>query len=385
VVLRRGGFQIRPYRPTYLHKPLFSRLPSFVHCWFLLDAFLRLTYFTRNSFPIGKGEPMKRIWLAVALLFFSSQRLEALNHLRAASGGFTTAIHAVLWAAYEEKIFRKYGLDVEYLALNTGRLGMQMLLSDDIQILFSTGVTVVTTNLQKGDLTIIGGGLNFFPTKLITRPEIKRGVDLKGKALAVGGFGAANHMALLVALEKLGINPKEVSIIQVAGGAAQLTALSKGAVYGLMFNEPQATIAVKKFGMHSLIDLMESKAPFPQNCFIVKRNYLESNRDKVTNFMKAVIESIYLLKKDKPLAVRLIKKYIRVNDEEATIGYDYYLAKHSEGILDLPDRRGLQFVIEETAKTNPKAVGQTPESLRLTEPSVLDEIKKSGFVEKVKY
>ncbi len=29
---------------------------------------------------------------------------------------------------------------------------MQMLLSDDVQILFSTGVTVVTTNLQKADL-----------------------------------------------------------------------------------------------------------------------------------------------------------------------------------------------------------------------------------------
>ena len=137
--------------------------------------------------------------------------------------------------------------------------------------------------------------------------------------------------------------------------------------------------------MHSLIDLMESKAPFPQNCFIVKRGYLESNRDKVTSFMKAVIEAIYLLKKDRPLAIRLIKQYVRVNDEEAAIGYDYYLAKHSEGILDLPDRRGLQFVIEETAKTNPKAVGQTPESLRLLEPSVLDELKKSGFVEKLKY
>jgi len=327
---------------------------------------------------------MKKIWLVAALLLWSSQPVEALDPTRAASGGFTTAIHAVLWAAYEEKIFHKYGLDVEYLALNTGRLGMQMLLSDDIQILFSTGVTVVTTNLQKGDLTIIGGGLNFFPTKLITRPEIKRAADLRGKALAVGGFGAANHMALLVALEKLGINSKEVSIIQVPGGAAQLTALSKGAVYGLMFNEPQATIAVKKFGMHSLIDLMESKAPFPQNCFIVKRSYLESNRDKVTNFMKAVIESIYLLKRDKPLAIRLIKKYIRVNDEEAAIGYDYYLAKHSEDILEVPDRRGLQFVIDETAKTNPKASGQTPESLRLTEPAVLDEIKKSGFLEKVK-
>ena len=153
---------------------------------------------------------MRRIRIAVAVILFlchPSGPLQAAENLRAASGGFTTAIHAVLWAAYEEKIFKKYGLDVEYLALNTGRLGMQMLL----------------------------------------------------------------------------------------------------------------------------------------------------------------------------------KKYIRVNEDEAAIGYDYYLAKHGEGILELPDRRGLAFVIQETAKSNPKAAGQTPETLRLLEPSVLDEIKKSGFVERVKH
>jgi len=330
---------------------------------------------------------MKKLAIALAILLFVCRAggpLEAAGSLRAASGGFTTAIHAVLWAAYEEKLFKKHGLDAEYLALNTGRLGMQMLLSDDVQILFSTGVTAVATNIQKPALTIIGGGLNFFPTKLIVRPEIKKPEDLKGKVLAVGGFGAANHMALVVALEKLGVNPKEVTIIQVAGGAAQLTALAKGAVYGLVFNEPVATIAIKRFGMHSLIDLMQSKIPFPQNCFIVKRSYLESNRQDVTNFMKAIVESIYLLKRDRPLALRLIKKYIRVNDEEAGIGYDYYLAQHSEAILELPDRRGIQFVIQETAKTNPKATGHTPESLRLLEPSVLEEIKNSGFVEKVR-
>jgi ABC-type nitrate/sulfonate/bicarbonate transport system substrate-binding protein len=329
---------------------------------------------------------MKATWIVIAavLLLAPVPRLDAAENLRAASGGFTTAIHAVLWAAYEEKIFQKYGLNVEYLALNTGRLGMQMLLADDVQVLFSTGVTVVSTNLQKPELAIIGGGLNSFPNKLIVRPEIKKAEDLRGKTLAIGGFGAANHMALLVALDKLAVNAKEVNIIQVAGGAAQLGAISKGVISGVIFNEPQATIAIKKFGMHSLFDLAESKMPFPQNCFIVKRSYLESNRDKITNFMKAVIESLYLLKKDRPLAVRLIKKYIRVNDEEAAIDYDYYLAKFSEGILDLPDRRGLVFVIQETAKTNGKAVGQTPETLRLLEPSVLDEIKKSGFVDRIR-
>src|SRR5437660_12681096 len=99
---------------------------------------------------------------------------------------------------------------------------------------------------------------------------------------------------------------------------------------------------------------------------------LESKRYKVTSFMNAFIEAIYLLKKDRPSAIRLIKKYVRVNDEETAIGYDYYLAKHSEGILYLPDPRGLQFVIEETAKTNRKAVAQTPNTPRLLDPSVLD-------------
>jgi len=320
--------------------------------------------------------------LAACLLLAAPAR--AADFVRAASGGFTTAIHAVLWAAYEEKLFKKYGLEVEYLALNSGRLGMQMLLSDDVQLLFSTGVTAVTTNLQKADLAIIAGGLNFFPTKLVARPEIKRPADLKGKILAVGSFGAANHMALLVALEKLGVNSKEVTIIQVGGAAAQMTALAKGAVQGLMFNEPQATIAIKKFGMQPLIDLMESKTPFPQNCFMVKRGYLEANRDKVASFMKAVVESIYLLKKDRPRALRLIRNYIRVSEEEAAIGYDYYLAGHGEDILELPDRRGLQFVIDETARTNPKAAGQTPESLKLLEPSVLDDLKKSGFVDRMR-
>ena len=322
--------------------------------------------------------------VTILVLSVSPAKLAALDNLRAASGGFTTAIHAVLWGAYEQKLFRKYGLEVEYLALNSGRLGMQMLLADEVAVLFSTGVTVVTTNLQGGNLSIIGGGLNFFPNKLIVRPEIKRAVDLKGKILAVGGFGAANHTALLLSLERLGVNPKEVTIIQIGGAAAQMGALVKGVISGLMFNEPQASIAMKKFAMQSLIDMSETKIPFPQNSFIVKRSYLEIHRDKVVNLMKAVVESIYLLKKDRPLAIRLIKKYIRVNDEEAAIGYDYYLAKHAEDILDLPDRRGLQFVIDDIAKTNPKAAGQTPESLRLLEPSVLDEIKKSGFVERIK-
>jgi hypothetical protein len=53
-------------------------------------------------------------------------------------------------------------------------------------------------------------------------------------------------------------------------------------------------------------------------------------------------------------------------------------------MLSLPEPRGLEFVIAEVAKQNAKAAAATPDSLRLLDPTILDEIKKSGFIERVK-
>jgi hypothetical protein len=136
--------------------------------------------------------------------------------------------------------------------------------------------------------------------------------------------------------------------------------------------------------LNSLIDLAESGVPFPQNCFIVRRSYLQANRAKIVNAMKAVIEGYFILKNGRSQALQLIKKYIRVSDEDAGIGYDYYLAKYGDGIMVLPERKGLEFILSQVAATNTKAKGHTPESLRLLDPSVLDEIKKSGFLDKFK-
>lgn len=321
----------------------------------------------------------------VLSMVIAAHAVFAAERVRAASGGFGTAINAIVPGAYQQKVFQKYGLDVEYIALDSGTLGMQTLLANEIQFLFTTGALPVTSNLQGGDVTIIAGGINFFPFKLIVRPEIKSPADLKGKSVAISRFGSASDFAAVAALEKLGVNPKQVTLIQLGGNPNRLAGLSGGSVQATVFSEPHATLAVKKFGMREMIDLAESNISFPQNCFMVRRSYLEANRSTVIRFLKGVIEGLYILKKEKAATLQVIKKYLRIDDEEmAAIGYDYYLVKHGDGILTLPDRKGLEFVIAEVARTNPKAKGQSPESLRLLEPSVLEEIKKSGFVEKVR-
>ncbi|TMA97265.1 MAG: hypothetical protein E6J74_05810 [Deltaproteobacteria bacterium] len=329
---------------------------------------------------------MNRVILLIALapLLFATQGLAQTQRFRAANGGFGTAINAILPGAYHAKIFQKYGLEAEYIALESGTIGMQTLLANEVQLLFTTGALAVTANLQGGDSTIIAGGINFFPFKLIVRPEIKSAIELHGKKLAISRFGSASDYAAQLAVEKLGGDPKQVTMLQLGGNPSRLAALISGTAHATVFSEPFASVAVKQ-GMRSLLDLADSGVPFPQNTFIVRRSVLAEKRPMVVNAMKASLETLYLLKKDRKFARDVLKKYLRIDDDAMIdIGIDYYLTKHGEGVLTLPDRKGLEFVIADTAKTNPKAKGQTPESLRVLDGSVLDEIKKSGFIDRVK-
>ena len=106
--------------------------------------------------------------------WISGEKLMAQEKFRAASGGFSTAIHALLWVAYEKKIFQKYGLDGEYLALESGTPAMQALLANELQIVFTTGALAITANLQGADTTIVAGGINFIPNKLLVRLTSRR-------------------------------------------------------------------------------------------------------------------------------------------------------------------------------------------------------------------
>jgi len=51
-------------------------------------------------------------------------------------------------------------------------------------------------------------------------------------------------------------------------------------------------MAIKKYRMNLLLDMAEAGMAFPQSALMVKRSYLEINREKVTSFVKALIEGL---------------------------------------------------------------------------------------------
>ena len=300
------------------------------------------------------------------------------------SGGGITPLHSLIWVANQEGLFKKYGMDVEYLVMNSGTLGVQTMLSNDSQFLFSTGALAVTANLQGADIAMITGGFNLFAFKLVGRPELRSVQDLRGKKISISQFGSATDFAVQASLEKFSVDPKQVTVIQLGASSNRLTALTNGSTDASLFTEPFATMAIKKHKMNLLLDMAEAGMAYPQSCLMIKRSYLDANRDKATNFVKALVEALFIAKRDRAMTIQVIKKYIRADDETYGIGYDYFLGPHAEGLLSMPDRKGVELVIAQLAKTNPKAKGQTVDSLRVMEPSILDELKKSGFIDKVR-
>ena len=135
--------------------------------------------------------------------------------------------------------------------------------------------------------------------------------------------------------------------------------------------------------MNLLLDMADAGMPYPQSCLMIKRSYLDANRVQVANFVKAIVEGMFFAKRNKEATIRAIRKFIRADDEVYGIGYDYFLGNHAEGLVVMPDRKGVELVIAQMAKSNPKAKGQTIESLRVLDSSILDELKKSGFIDKL--
>src|SRR4030095_12466456 len=262
--------------------------------------------------------------------------------------------------------------------------GVQTLLANEIQFLFSTGALAITANLQGGDITMVTGGFNMFAFKFIARPEIRSAEELRGKRVSISQFGSATDFAVQASLEKFGVDPKQVTVIQLGASSNRLTALTNGSTDASLFTEPFATMAIKKHKMSLLLDMAEAGMAYPQSCLMIKRSYLDANRDKATGFVKALVEALFIAKRDRAMTIQVIKKYIRADDEVYGIGYDYFLGTHAEGLLSMPERKGVELVIAQLAKTNPKAKGQTPETLRVFEPSILDELKKSGFIDKAR-
>src|SRR6185437_3375972 len=174
-----------------------------------------------NGIRVAMNLQKKFLSALLAAFLLVPAAVQGLDKVRVSGGGITP-LHAIIWVANHEGLFKKYGLEVEYLTMNSGTLGVQTLLSNESQYLFSTGALAITANVQGADLAIITGGFNLYAFKVVGRADVKSVADLRGKKISISQFGSATDFAVQASLEKFGVDPKQATVIQLGPSSSRL-------------------------------------------------------------------------------------------------------------------------------------------------------------------
>lgn len=286
-----------------------------------------------------------------------------------------------LWVTQDKGFFRKYGLDVQAILIESGTTTAQALIAGDITFASVAGPAAIQSNLRGADVVIIAGVINTLTFQLYTERGITRPDQFKGKSLGVTRFGSATDFAMRYAIEKYGLDAnKDVSILQLGNQPAQLAALEAGRVQGAMLSAP-TSLRAKKLGFPMLADLQMLGLEYQHTSIATTKSLLKSKPDLARDFMRAYIEGIHYAKTHRKETLDILAKYLRTDDKE--ILDDTY-----ESIImtlvpekPYPTIKGVQIILRELGAKDPAARSARPE--QFVDLSVIKELDGSGFIDRL--
>ena len=273
-------------------------------------------------------------------------------------------------------LWRKHGLDVRVVYLSSGTLMAQTLSSGDIGIAGFDTPAMLNLALAGHSLKVIAVPINRLEPFFVVRSNIKTPADLKGKKITISRFGSGSDIMTRVALRYWKIDPdKDVSFFQSGNTPTRTAALIAGHMDGALVSSTGVAKIVATGCCRVLADLSELPLEFANYGVVVSGGLLKTQRDNVKRFLQALTEGIYTFK-TKPDVARTV---LRESNGEAEIGALYERLVKSIRDFPTPEPRGIQNVID--SLPTPKARGAKAEDFM--DVTLMDEIRKSGFVEKL--
>ena len=190
------------------------------------------------------------------------------------------------------------------------------------------------------------GNLVFLRSDLLLDPgraAIKTLQDLKGKKIALsGGVGGMNHVALSIALEKSGFNPKDYTMVAIPGQQIQiLYSLESGFVEAALMSPPHIFAAAKK-GFNKLMDV-GAMVEMPGGGLTAMVKTIRSVRPKTKRVIRALQVAKDEVRKSKPKTVELIMRLLKMDKEGAADTYDAFQTTLNP--TGVPNRAGIDNLV----------------------------------------
>jgi len=264
------------------------------------------------------------IWVLLALLFtsFEATAASAARKVVIAHGPVSGSV-LPLWIAKEQKIFEKHGLEAQLVVVRGTPIVISGLVSGDIHMGYTGGTGVIGAAPGGADIKVVASFFNKAFLRIVTRSEIEKTGDLKSKRLGVQSIGGASWMQSMLALEKLGLDPRRdnISVLNSGTNVVRVQALEAKSIDFTVFSDGSFVSMLKRKGFRVLAELPQ--IPFASLGIAVTRNYIQRYGDVLGSALKSLAEgaAFALSPERKGLTIDLIMKRLNVASDAAEETY----------------------------------------------------------------
>lgn len=288
--------------------------------------------------------------------------------------------HALLVSMAEKRgLYAKYGLSSTVIYVSGGSLSIQALVSGDADLSQLTGPPGVTAALRGADIVYIAMTDDRMGYQLVTRKDFKNIAELKGRRLGISRFGSSADFGLRTLLKKSGLDPKEVTILQIGNEAERLAALRTGSIDGSVFNAPFGAEA-KRFNFNIIADAAALGIPFFNTGICGSARYLQKNEPRILNFLRAYLEAIKIFKTEPEYTLKALAQFTRSSDPELLKeAYEYNKARIPD--VPYPSLTAMQAVVDPLVAGDPKLT--KVEAKTFITDRYLKKLEQEGFVQKI--
>ncbi len=293
----------------------------------------------------------------------------------AVSGGF---VH--LYTALDNRLFEKYGFKVEHIYIRGSGPAQAALASEQIDFLYCAADATLPGLASGIDVKLVASPLVKLPYVLVTRKDIRRPEDLKGKALGVTRPGDLSARLSRALIKKFNLTTDEVQIRPIGGSQNERYQAMVGDIVQGIVVPPPLDVRAKKDGFNILYRLIDLDLPFVYSSVHATNKTIRERPQIAQRMVAGFAEAVHFVDKNPDKAMTSISKAMKLKDPEALqASYDVYAKEIVDRRMTVPGAAIAEGV--ELARATGTNVRRKPEDLY--DNRFTSDLDKSGFLKEL--
>jgi NitT/TauT family transport system substrate-binding protein len=285
----------------------------------------------------------------------------------------------LFWIMRDTGLLVNYGFRAEIVLIPGSPRTVQALIAGDLDYIVAGAPAILRARSQGADVVMLASPSSYSSQRILVKNDSPLSTlqDIKGKIVGVTQFGSAGDAFLRTALKKSGMKESDVTVLQMGGTPGVTQALEAGRIeVGVLGESSMLLVLQNKARQLKGASARELGIPGLDAPLTTTERKLKRDRRSVLRFMQAYVAAINYFKTNRAGTVRILQRFMR-GISDAQLGAWVDDVKETLEPLPYPNEAALAFEVEQinAPKTQPPSY--------FVDTSLLDEIKKSGLVERL--